>query len=331
MFFVLMLALLPVVIIVALIDDPQFLKGNEPLTILLYSFLVYIVVKNYRKYETTKAELEKYQEQDLSVQEGWTSAKLKALRKGVDEGHDLARLAETLHHSVASVRGKLVADKVYDQYLERQVEEGAEKFAEWKKLQRKIGKVVPLYGHGLDPVEDALDNEEVQAKAPDWKLIQSLSENWFDPRLEFCETFHTSPVNKLADPRIQHDVIKHIAAFANTSGGFVLIGFGAQGKLLGLYEDDLRTTHHYLHRLEEMIKKCLGSQALAFISLHMIRWGSEDVCLVSCDKADKTVSCTHQKFNEMMGYKKREGLIYIREKAMTVLKNSEEVLGNLNH
>ena len=100
---------------------------------------------------------------------------------------------------------------------------------------------------------------------------------------------------------------------------------------MGLYEDDLRTTHHYLHRLEEMIRKCLGSQALPYISIDMIRWGSEDVCLVSCDKAEKTVLCTDQKFNEMMGYKKREGLIYIREKAMTVLKNSEEVLGNLNH
>ena len=331
MFFVLVLALAPVVIIFALIRDPQFLEGNAPLTVLLYSFLVYIVVKNYRKYEVTKAELEEYQAQDLSIHEGWTSAKLKALQKGIDEGHDLERLAETLHQSVASVRGKLVALKIYDHYLECLVEEGAEKFAEWKKLQRKVGKVVPLHDPDLEPVEEEFDTEEVQAKAPDWKLIQSLSENWFDPRLEFCETFHTSPVSKLADPRVQHDVIKHIAAFANTSGGFVVIGFGKQGKLLGLFDDDLRTEHHYANRLEEMIRKCLGSQALPYISIHMIRWGSEDVCLVSCDKADKSVSCTHQKFNEMMGYKKREGLIYIREKAMTVLQNSEDVLGNLNN
>ena len=48
---------------------------------------------------------------------------------------------------------------------------------------------------------------------------------WFDPRLEFCETFYTSPVSKLPDPGVQHEVIKHIAAFVNTAGGFVVIGF----------------------------------------------------------------------------------------------------------
>ena len=217
MFFLLMLAFLPIALYFDLKFDPQLLEGNEPLVFVLYSFLVYIVIKNHRKYEITKAELEEYEAQDLSIQEGWTNAKLEALQKGIDEGHDLERLAETLHQSVASVRGKLVALKIYDHYLECLVEEGAEKFAEWKKLQRKIGKVVPLRDPELEPLEEEFDADEDEENAPDWVLIKSLSENWFDPRLEFCDTFYRSPVSKLADPRVQHEVIKHIAAFVNTA------------------------------------------------------------------------------------------------------------------
>ena len=57
----------------------------------------------------------------------------------------------------------------------------------------------------------------------------------------------------------------------------------------------------------------------------MIREGTEDICLVSCDKADKTVLCSDRKFNAMMGYKEKEGLVYVREKAVSVLENSEGV------
>jgi hypothetical protein len=117
------------------------------------------------------------------MQEGWNSGKLKALKEGINAGHDLERLSKTLHHSEASVRGKLVSMKLYDQYLERQVDLGEVKFEEWRKLRRKIGKVVPI--RDFEPTES-----EHEALPPDWKMVQSLSENWFDPRIEFCETFY---------------------------------------------------------------------------------------------------------------------------------------------
>jgi hypothetical protein len=209
--------------------------------------------------------------------------------------------------------------KIYDHYLERQVALGAVKLEEWRKLSRKIGKDVPALG-------SEQTGSAHEALPPDWRMIQSLSENWFDPRLEFCETFYTSPVSRLPDPSSQHNVLKHIAAFLNTAGGHVLIGVGKEGKLLGLFDDDLRTIHHYQHRLDETIRKTLGAKAAVYIKTHMIRWGSEDVCLIVCKKADfkngdndlDDLPCVHQKYNEVMGQEKNQKLIYRRVNAQTL-------------
>tara|TARA_B110000971_G_C19883764_1_gene441949 strand:+ start:226 stop:762 length:537 start_codon:yes stop_codon:yes gene_type:complete len=154
--------------------------------------------------------------------------------------------------------------------------------------------------------------------APNWKLVQSLSENWFDPKLEFCQSFYASPITAEEDPRAQHEVVKHVAAFLNTAGGCVLIGFGMKGKLLGLIDDDIRSLHHYQHRLEETLRKCLGDAAQSFAKVHMIRWGSEDVCLINCEKAEFEVICVHTKYNQVMGIEKREKLVYRRTNAQTI-------------
>lgn len=287
----------------------------QTLVIALYVGAAFVVIAAAVKdYISTKKKLRDYIRTDFSQHEGWTVYKLVALREGVDKGHDLERLSQDLNQSQASVRTKLVKDKVYDEYLEQQVIIGETKLAEWQKLKRKVGKITPIKDERL--FEDS--EEPKESLSPDWKLIQTLSENWFDPRLEFCETFYTSPVSKLADPRTQHEVIKHVAAFLNTAGGQVLIGFGKRGKLLGLLDDDIRTMHHYQNRIEETLRKALGKAALPFIDISMIRWGSEDVCYIACGKASYEVTCTHQKYNDMAGHEKRQKLIYRRVNAQSV-------------
>ena len=176
--------------------------------------ITFVIIRFIRKHVSMSRQLDQYLKKDFSIQEGWNIEKTQALENGVDAGHDLERLSKTLHHSEASIRGKLVSMKLYDQYLEKQVGLGEVKFEEWRKLRRKIGKVIPAK-------ESEATASAYEAPQPDWKMVQSLSENWFDPRLEFCETFYTSPASKLADPGFQHDVVKHVAAFLNTAGGHV--------------------------------------------------------------------------------------------------------------
>jgi len=270
----------------------------------LFSFL--------KRHMAMRRQFKEYVENDFSKQEGWhATKKVQALVSGIEKGHDLERLSETLHHSEASIRAKLVSMKLYDRYLERQVDVGAVKFEAWQKLRRKIGKVVPI--------RDAYRVESKEASTgPDWKMAQSLATNWFDPRLELCESFHASPISKLADPRIQHKVVKHVAAFLNTAGGQVLIGFGKKGKPKGLFEDDFRTLHHYQNRLDNALQQTLGVTASPFIRTHMVRWGSEDVCIIVCEKSESEIVCVHRRYNEMMGYSKSQKLIYRRVNAMSV-------------
>ncbi len=172
--------------------------------LLIYGFCSYLVLKLLANHARTKSELKEYQSRDLLRQKGWTEEKRQALLEGAMKGHDLERLAEALGHSVASVRGKLVKTGDYDAYLENYVEQGAQKFAEWQNIQRKIGKVVPLTA-----VSDAEENdhEESGAKKPNNKLVRSLAQNWFDPRIEFCERFYCSAVSQLPDPATHHDEV----------------------------------------------------------------------------------------------------------------------------
>lgn len=89
------------------------------------------------------------------------------------------------------------------------------------------------------------------------------------------------------------------------------------GKLLGLLDDDVRTLHYYQHRLEETLRKCLGDAAERFVKVHMIRWGSEDVCFIDCDKSESEVRCVHQQYNRVAGLDKREKLVYRRSNAQS--------------
>ena len=267
-----------------------------------------------------RRELNAYLELDFSKQDGWTFKKSAAFKDGFDKGYDIKRLSESLYQSEASIRAKLVGMKLYHQYLERQVDIGEAKLEELEKLKIKIGRSAPVKTKSFDTVDS--DAPFV----PNWKLVQSLSENWFDPKLEFCQSFYASPITAEEDPRAQHEVVKHVAAFLNTAGGHVLIGFGMKGKLLGLIDDDIRTLHHYQHRLEETLRKCLGDAAHGFVKVHMIRWGSEDVCLIDCEKAEFEVICVHQKYNEVMGIEKREKLVYRRVNAQTIYVPLSETL-----
>ncbi|MDA9256591.1 hypothetical protein N9P41_01535, partial [Pseudomonadales bacterium] len=148
----------------------------QTLVIALYVGAAFVAIAAAVKdYISTKKKLRDYIRTDFSQHEGWTVYKLVALREGVDKGHDLERLSQDLNQSQASVRTKLVKDKVYDEYLEQQVIIGETKLAEWQKLKRKVGKITPIKDERL--FEDS--EEPKESLSPDWKLIKSLSENWF--------------------------------------------------------------------------------------------------------------------------------------------------------
>ena len=296
--------------------------GGSSLALLpLLGLFIYYINSKLLAYDKILAELEGYRHLDFKRQKDWTAAKVEALIEGANKGHDLGRLADTLGQTEASVRGKLVKSGRYEKYLEKYVDEGVKKFAEWQKIQRKIGKIVPLAG--VDGAgEKTVDNLEVNKL--DSELVKNLADNWFDPRIEFCERFFSTAQDESPDLITQHEVIKHAAAFLNTAGGYVLIGVGKQGRLEGLFEDDFRTPLHYRMRLFKTLRKSLGDAAMEFLELKMVRLGSEDLCLIICRKSDDIVLCQHKEFNKLSGLSIQQRFTYVRVNAMTIAEESLE-------
>ena len=77
--------------------------------------------------------LAEYQDNDFALTDQWTLKKEEFIKASVESGHDMSRMAETLGHSENSVRGKLVSMKLYQKYLEIQVDRGPEAFEKWRK------------------------------------------------------------------------------------------------------------------------------------------------------------------------------------------------------
>jgi len=104
--------------------------------ILIFLALVIFGVTLFKNGELRR-ELDAYLESDFSKQAGWTFRKTVAFKEGLANGYDIKRLSETLNQSEASVRAKLVGMKLYDQYLERQVDIGEAKLEELEKLKKR--------------------------------------------------------------------------------------------------------------------------------------------------------------------------------------------------
>ena len=283
-------------------------------------FVSLMVLAFLHSYLSIRRQLNNYIENDFSRQSGWGRAKTMALEKGTLAGYDLERLSTELYQSEASVRSKLVSMNLYNTYKERQIEDGAQKFKEWQSLNQKLGLSSDLNERRITEGE----------KHPpiDWKFVQSLVQNLADNRIELCESFFTSSNLESADPVRQHEVFKHIAAFLNTAGGYVLIGFNRGGKILGLFDDDFRTPHIYRQELMLAIKKTLGPSALTYCSANMVKWGSEDICLLICQKANtenEDISCVDRNYNQLEGFEKSRALVYRRVDGASVFESVHDL------
>jgi hypothetical protein len=256
-----------------------------------------------------RARLRNYEDNDLSKIEGWELRKTEALRSGLERGHNLDRLSEELHQSQASVRAKLVSMNLYDRYQEIQLSCGEQLFRDWLKLQKKLDV---NYG---TPESLQYDQPSV---APPWRFLKALIDSRNDSRVEFCERFFTrSNDGEVELYQSKKGATQHVAAFLNSAGGEVLIGVAPSGKVSGVFDDNFLSANKYKTRVYAHLKLTLSDRALSFISIYMIRWGSEDLCLIRCRKADEPIICKHVQHDELERTEKEQGILYRRRNGQT--------------
>jgi len=277
---------------------------GAPLVIVLLSVALLVVYVAH-----VRAHLKDYEDNDLSKIEGWGLRKTEALKSGLEKGHNLERLSEELHQSQASVRAKLVSMNLYDRYQEVQLSCGEQHFRDWLKLQKKLDV---NYG-----TPESIQYNQPRV-APSWRFLKELIDNRNDSRVEFCERFFTrSNDGEVELYQSKKGATQHVAAFLNSAGGEVLIGVAPSGKVSGVFDDNFLSANKYKSRIHAHLKSALSNSALSFISIHMIRWGSEDLCLIRCKKADELIICKHLQHDELEGTEKEQGVLYRRRNGQT--------------
>lgn len=89
---------------------------------------------------------------------------------------------------------------------------------------------------------------------------------------------HAQPVSK--DPAMEHEVLKTIAAFLNTTGGSLLIGVDDAGGIVGIAVDSFKNRDAFERHLTTIIRERLRPLVTEVVRTSFERFGREEVCLV---------------------------------------------------
>jgi len=249
----------------------------------------------------------------------WSAANVDQLNELSSRGESLDAIARKLSTpndlvSEQSVRSKLVSLGQYKEYQENY----------WRRLERDYQKHAEKRGvsaKDLDVIQDAylLDENFV-------KMLINQSEQKI---VEFKESFNYprdrddhSSVHQTMDVELNHAVIKSIAAFLNTVGGYLVIGVkdAPPHKTVGLFNDKFEGEDLYIRRLNDKIKAALGNAVMTKIGIKICKSGPDDVCLVSCKPSKVPVFCRDTAYNKKIrrlpdkeAKAKRSGQFYFRE------------------
>lgn len=103
--------------------------------------------------------------------------------------------------------------------------------------------------------------------------IMSVEEDSYETRIEQGEGYQVEFKSTLRmnlhtgnpDPRMEHAILKTIAAFMNSKGGTLFVGINDEGKALGLDQDNFPNEDKLLLHLDNLIKSKLGGGSFSCI------------------------------------------------------------------
>jgi hypothetical protein len=144
-----------------------------------------------------------------------------------------------------------------------------------------IARAINQFMDGL--LADRSDKEETS--------VQEIINRGEGEQVEFKSTMRWNVHAEQIDTDLEHTIAKTVAAFANKTGGTLLIGVDDDGKILGL-EDDYQTLGDqdqdgFSKKLTQVLTKYLGNNVSAIASTNIVEEEGKDVCVVSVDESGK--------------------------------------------
>ena len=108
-------------------------------------------------------------------------------------------------------------------------------------------------------------------------------------KVEFKSTLRTNLYTGEPDKKIEHSVLKTIAAFLNSEGGTLLIGVMDQGVLCGIEKDHFQSNDKFNLHFTNLIKEYIGNENLPYLHFELIKIEDKSIMKIDCMKSRKPV------------------------------------------
>lgn len=140
-------------------------------------------------------------------------------------------------------------------------------------------------------------------------------------QIEFKSTLRINLHTGEPDKRIEHSVLKTIAAFLNTEGGSLLIGVADTGNICGIERDHFQSNDKFNLHFTNLIKEYVGNENLPYLHFELIQIEDKNVMKVDCLRAKKPVFLKFHKEEEF----------YMRVGAATVEVSGSKLVNYINN
>jgi len=104
-------------------------------------------------------------------------------------------------------------------------------------------------------------------------------------RLEFKSSLRTNMKTGEPDKRMEHAVLKTLAAFLNSDGGNLLVGVKDDGSVLGVDAQHFDSIDKFYLHFTNLIGEALGKEILPYVESRLTKSGEKVVLEVRCLKA----------------------------------------------
>jgi predicted HTH transcriptional regulator len=108
-------------------------------------------------------------------------------------------------------------------------------------------------------------------------------------KIEYKSTLRVNLITGQPDHKVEHSVLKTIAAFMNSEGGQLVIGVEDTGKVLGIAADAFPNEDKMTLHLVNLVKTRLGAQNMMFVDSRYEAADGKKVLILSCRPASKPV------------------------------------------
>ena len=161
---------------------------------------------------------------------------------------------------------------------------------------------------------------KLRVEDPSEKVI-SLVENGEEEKVEFKSTLRTNLHTNQIDKRMEHAVLKTVAAYLNSDGGTLLVGVSDQKEILGIEKDNFMNKDKASLHLNSLIRDNLGGEFLPFVKSEVMEVKGRVVMKIECKQSHKEVFLK-------MG---NEEEFYVRNGPSSVRLNGRALLGYVNY